>query len=80
MDTAGEIAVLIKYTPKREKMLDTLKEQVVLEREAPNDITKLSTTRWTVRANSFQRILDNYSYLFDLWDEVRWKAFLSSLG
>ena len=57
MDTAGEITVLIKYSPKREKMLDTLKERVVLEVEAPNDITKLSTTRWTVRANSFQRIL-----------------------
>ena len=27
-------------------------------------------TRWTVRADSIKSILDNYSYLLELWDEA----------
>ena len=72
MDSAGEIAILIKFSPKRETMLNTLKEVVVEEGEenhVPKRISKLSTTRWTVRATSFQRIIDNYTYLYDLWSE-----------
>ena len=73
MDTAGEIAVLIKFSPKRETMVASLKEVTVEdadnESSAPKNITKLSTTRWTVRANSFQRILDNYYHLYKLWEE-----------
>ena len=64
MNTAGEIAVLIKFSPKRETVLASLKEVTIEDADnkcsAPKNITKLSTTRWTVRANSFQRILDNY--------------------
>ena len=73
MDTAGEIAVLIKFFPKRETMLASLKEVTVEdadnESSAPKNITKLSTTRWTGRANFFQRILDNYYHLYKLWEE-----------
>ena len=32
-------------------------------------LTKLSATRWTVRATCFQRILDNYDDLMELWKE-----------
>ena len=51
-------------------MLDPLKHEVTRQDEEhlPNGITKLSVTRWTVRATSFQRIIDNYSYLMELWD------------
>ena len=28
MDTAGEISVVIKFSPKREKLLENLKEQI----------------------------------------------------
>ena len=73
MDTAGEIAVLNKFSPKRETMVASLKEVTVEgtdnESSAPKNITKLSTTRWTVRANSFQRISDNYYHLYKLWEE-----------
>ena len=30
----------------------------------------LCPTRWTVRANSLQSVLDNYSVLQELWEEV----------
>ena len=39
------------------------------EYEPIHRISKLSATRWTVRANCFQRIIENYDFLYDLWDE-----------
>ena len=68
MDTSGEIAILVKYSPKREQKLESIKVTYE-ENEVVNRISKLSTTRWTVRANCFQRIIDNYSFLYELWDE-----------
>ena len=68
MDTTGEIAILVKYSPKREQKLESIKVMYE-EDEAVSRISKLSTTRWTVRANCFQRIRDNYSFLYELWDE-----------
>ena len=67
MDTSGEIAILIKYSPKREQKLESIK-LTYEEDESVNRISKLSTTRWTVRANCFQRIIDNYHSLYELWD------------
>ena len=65
MDTSGEVAILVKYSPKREQKLKSIK--VTYEKdEAVNHIRKLSTTRWTVRANCFQRIIGNYSFLYEL--------------
>ena len=68
IDTTGEIAILVKYSPKREQKLESIKVTYE-EDEAVNRISKLSTTRWTVRANCFQRIIDNYSFLYELWDK-----------
>ena len=68
MDTSGEIAILVKYSPKREQKLESIKVTYE-ENEAVNRISKFSTTRWTVRANCFQRIIDNYRFLYELWDE-----------
>ena len=68
MDTSGEIAILVKYSPKREQKLESIKVTYD-EDEAVNRISKLSTTRWTVRANCFQRFIDNYSFLYQLCDE-----------
>ena len=31
-------------------------------------ISKLAVTRWTIRASCYLRILDNYEYLFELWE------------
>ena len=68
MDTAGEIPVVIKFSPKLEKLLEKLKEQNKnSEQMTPNKITKLSTTRWTVRF--FDRIIESYSYIMELWNE-----------
>ena len=67
-DTSGEIAILVKNSPKREQKLKSIKVTYE-EDEAVNRISKLSTTRWTVRANCFHRIIDNYSLLYELWDE-----------
>ena len=64
MRVAEEIVVLIKYSPKRENILGCIKEQVEFKsepEEKANDITKLSQTRWTVRATCLQRVIDNYS-------------------
>ena len=73
MGVAGEIAVLIKFSPKRERLLEELKDQMVREDEeenpTPSGLTKLSTTRWTVRATSFQRIIDNYAVLMKVWND-----------
>ena len=64
MDTSGEIPILVKYSPNREQKLESIKVTYE-EDEAVNRISKLSTTRWTVQANCFQRIIDNYSFLYD---------------
>ena len=69
MGTAREIIVLIKYSPKRENLLGKIKEQIECNEEVEikaNSISKLSETRWTVRAECFKRILDNYKKLITL--------------
>ena len=55
-------------------MLDLIKHVFLEDDESIDEskvskISKLSTTRWTVRANCFQRITDNYQCLYSLWDE-----------
>ena len=62
MDTAKEIVTLIKFSPKRERLLGNLDEE-----HAAGGIITLCPTRWTVRASCFQRIIDNYSALLQEW-------------
>ena len=53
MGVAEEIVVVIKYSPKRKKVLGCVKEQVEFKSELEenvNDITKPSQTRWRFRA------------------------------
>ena len=66
MDTAKEIVTLIKFSPKRERLLGDIKENLDEEHAAGGIIT-LCPTRWTVRASCFQRIIDNYSALLQEW-------------
>ena len=73
MSTAGEICILVKYSPKREKMLGDMSSNIeVMDADVDVDdgtsLEKLSETRWTVRASCFQRIIDSYSNLQSLWD------------
>ena len=70
MGTIGEITVLIKFSPKREKMLGSLTDNVEGVEETDSkgaSLDKLCETRWTVRANCFQKIIDQYSSLQQLW-------------
>ncbi|KAK2550816.1 Zinc finger MYM-type protein 1 [Acropora cervicornis] len=66
MDTAKEIVALIKFSPKRERLLGDIKENLD-EEHAAGCIITLCPTRWTVRASCFQRIIDNYSALLQEW-------------
>ena len=68
MDASGEIAILVKYSPKREQKLESIKVTYE-EDKAVHCLSKFSTTRWTVRSNCFKRIIDNYCFLYELWDE-----------
>ena len=61
MGTVGEIIILIKFSPKREKMLGVLNENIEVSRDGDQQevfekataLSKLSATRWTVRANAY---------------------------
>ena len=72
MSTAGEICVLVKCSPKREKILRKIVENTEgdLSKELwAGKISKLSTTRWTVRTTCFPKIIDIYVPTFKLWEQ-----------
>ena len=70
MHIAKEIVTLIKFSPKRECLLQLLKENLETEDEdtSSRGIIGLCPTRWTVRASCFRRILENYAVLMEEWD------------
>ena len=73
MVTAGEICILVKYSPKREKILGSLDEVTEGElddtgKDKQTSLDKLCTTRWTVRAACFNKILEKYAVLQKLWE------------
>ena len=72
MGNVGEITVLVKYSPKRETMLGTIKDNFETEDEDIFDntttLSKLCVTRWTVRVTTFRKVLTNYSQLTKLWE------------
>ena len=67
LDAIHEICKLVKSSPKRDALLQQIKQEV--QADAPG-IRVLCPTRWTVRADSVKSILENYSYLLELWDEA----------
>ena len=66
LDTTHEISKLVKYSPRRGALFETLKTQLAPDRPG---IRILCPTRWTVRADSLASILSNYTVLQELWDE-----------
>ena len=69
MDTAKEVVTLIKFSPKRERLLRDVKENLD-EQPATAGVVSLChvcPTRWTVRAGCFHRIIDNYLALLQEW-------------
>ena len=70
MGTVGDITVL-KFSPKREKMLGSLINNVECIEKTDNkgaSLDKFCETRWTVRANCSQKVIDQYSCLQQLWE------------
>ena len=63
MGSVGEIVVLIKFSPKRERMLGTINENIKVSSENDDGVsepgttlTKLSITRWTIRSNCYNKV------------------------
>lgn len=65
MDTTFEISKLVKFSPKRQGIFETLKKE--LAPDCPG-FRILCPTRWTVRAQSLKSVLDNI--LLELWDAI----------
>ncbi|XP_053406304.1 zinc finger MYM-type protein 1-like [Mercenaria mercenaria] len=66
LDTTYEMSKLVKFSPKRDSLFERLKQE--LAPETPGFRT-LCPTRWTVRANNLQSVVDNYEVLQDLLGE-----------
>ena len=74
MSNTNEIVKLVKYSPKRENLLGELKKNLQYEDREYEDVvagglTSFSTTRCTVRAICFEKVIDNYDAIIKLWDE-----------
>lgn len=67
LDTCYELIKLVKFSPKREAMLNLIKEETGVDSVS---LRTLCPTRWTVRAESLASILANYSELQILWDKA----------
>ena len=65
-DITGEITKLVKLSPRRSSVFQHLKDEI-----APQDagIRVLCPTRWTVRAEALNSIVDNFEVLQNLWEE-----------
>ena len=72
LSTVVEITKLVKYSPKREQLLGTIQENFKLDdgddEEKGCSLARLCVTRWTVKANAFLKIINNFSQLYELWD------------
>ena len=74
MSNTIETVKLVKYSPKRENLLGELKKNLYYEDGededvVPGGLTSFSTTRLTVRANCFEKVINNYDAIIKLWDE-----------
>ena len=64
MDTTSELSKLIKKSPKREGMLQKIRDDLSLE--CPG-FKVLCPRRWTVRAITLKSILDNWTAINSMW-------------
>ena len=74
MGTVGKICVLVKYSTKQEKMLESIVENMEGEVEESSrsngqNFNKLCLTRWTIKAKCFKKILKSYEVLSELWGQ-----------
>ena len=68
LDTTLEISKLIKLSPRRDAIFQILKAEI-----APGTpgFRTMCLTRWTVRGDSLESVLRNYTVLQELWKEAR---------
>ncbi|XP_011403413.1 PREDICTED: zinc finger MYM-type protein 1-like [Amphimedon queenslandica] len=67
LNTTHEITKLVKYSPRRESLFKSIKGDIT---PGSPGIRVLYPTRWTVRADSMQSIIQNYSILQELWEKA----------
>ena len=56
MGSVGEIIVLIKFSPKRERMLGTINENIEVSSENDDGVLEPGITRWTIRSNCYNKV------------------------
>ena len=69
---AFEVSKLIKFSPKRSATFDRIKAEMTAEDPdcaSGIGIRTFCPTRWTVRGDSINSILENYKILIQLWEE-----------
>lgn len=71
LDTAFEVSKLISFSPKRNDTFNRIKAENPAEEESgtSHGIQSFCPTRWTVRSDAIESILDNYDELKRLWVE-----------
>ena len=60
-----EICKLVKKSPKRSTKLDDIRKEM---KNDSKGVQALCSTRWTVRGESLESILNNFDELMELWD------------
>ena len=72
LEIVFEITRLIKFSPKREQLLGAVKENFEIDNddslEQNDSLAKICSTRWTVRTNAFNKVINNFGPLFELWN------------
>ena len=72
LEIVVKITNLMRFSPKRKQLLGAVKENFEIDNddslEQNDSLAKLCTTRWTVRANAFNKVINNFGPLFGLWD------------
>ena len=66
LDITYEVTKLIKMSPRRESIIQRLKQ--TMAPDSPG-MRLLCPTRWTVKADSLKSVLDNYETLMETWNE-----------
>ena len=70
LDTTYEMSKLTKYFPRRDTVFEKKQLKKELAPETPG-FRVLCPTRWTVRADSLQSVVDNYSVLQELFENCQ---------
>ena len=68
LDVVKGISDLIRHSPKRSALLDSLKAQVIASTPS---LKPLCPTRWTVRTSAFNAVLSNYSILLEALENIQ---------